>query len=87
MRTTKALFAGMLLAAITLIGLAASISLNNPVPVTWSTPGGTNAFGLDSDARPFVVRAGTNYSGISTNFALTNGLNVYIKGGIVTSIQ
>ncbi len=90
MKTTKpllVLLAGMLLALVAVMGINASISFNQPVPVTWSVPSGTNAFGLDADARPFIMRAGTNYSGVSTNFALTNGATVTVQGGIVTGIQ
>lgn len=87
MKKFKGLFAGLMLGLLVLVGIAGSISFNQPVPVTWSTPNGTNAFGLNSDAIPTIMRLGTNYSGITTNFAITNGATVTIKGGIITSVQ
>lgn len=87
MKSFKALLVGLVLGVLAVIGINASISFNQPVPATWSTPNGTNAFTLDVNANPVIKKWGTNYSGVSTNFALTNGASVTIKGGLIISVQ
>jgi hypothetical protein len=82
----KHLLAGMLLGLLVVIGINASININNPVPVNWSTPSGTNSFGLNSDAMPVIKRLGTNYTGLTTNWVTVTNTLVF-KGGILTSIQ
>jgi hypothetical protein len=84
-RLKIALFA--LLAGVGLLGIAASISNLNPVPQTWGTPNGTNAFGLNAAAVPVVTIAGTNYTGVSTNYAVTNVSTLVIKNGLIVGVQ
>lgn len=82
----KSLLAGAALGLLAFLAIAASISVNNPVPVTWSTPNGTNAFTLNSDAIPVVTRQGTNFTGLTTNWVTATNTLVF-KGGVLTGVQ
>ncbi len=82
----KSALAGAALGLLAVVAIAASISLNNPVPVTWSVPNGTNAFGLSADAIPTITRQGTNFTGLTTNWVTATNTLIF-KGGILTSVQ
>lgn len=81
----KYLFASLALAA--LAAIAASITPNNPVPQSWATANGKQAFSLNTNAVPVITINGTNYTGVTTNYAVTNISTITVKNGVITSIQ
>jgi hypothetical protein len=82
--TTKRFFAGLLsgflLCAVFLIGFAAGTGTRQPLPSTWGTA--TTGFGLNVSGVPVATIAGTNFSGSSTNLALTNLFKAQFKNGL-----
>lgn len=81
----KSFFAGAAAAFGLMAAIAASINALQPVPQTWSTANGTNAFTLSSDAVPGLRIQGTNYTGTTQTITGTNGINYVFKRGFLVS--
>ena len=84
---TGALFAAVAFAIFNLAfsdPAVAAVNRNENLPVTWSARGGTNAFSINASAVPVLTYRGTNWTGVTTNVALTNTtFRLNIINGIV----
>jgi len=87
--TAAALLLAALLFTVAYQDVGAAINRNEPVPVTWMAAGGSNSFGLSSTAVPTLLYRGTNYTGVTTNLAFSDGAatnTIRVVNGIITAI-